>query len=572
MLRSSAALAVFALSASAWAQQVPPTAVQAAPAPAKPGTQQATETPAPPKPSAAELNAKLAAPLPADQAAMKAHVLFLASDAMKGREAGSPEYDIAAQYVAAQFYAAGLKPGGDEGGYLQRVPMVSYRAADKGSVVLTAKGAAPQPLVFGEDYVPAPNAARAETALSAPVVFVGYGVDAPQYRHDDYRSVDVRGKIVMFVGGAPERFGGEERAFFGSAQTKLRAAAAKGAVGAIQLTPVDAAAMARLAGSYDRARMTWAKPDGTGNADGAPMLGTVSATGAAKLFGKAWPKIAAETAKETPRFRSMALPGTLSVATRTSFAPAASSNVVGMIPGSDPQVGQEVVVLSAHLDHIGVGRPVNGDPINNGALDNAIGIASLIEEAKRFTASGQAPKRTVIFLAVTAEEKGLVGSDYFANHPTVPLERIVADVNLDMPILLYPFEDMIVYGAERSTLGPIVRRAVESAGVGLSPDPMPEQGIFVRSDHFRFVQKGVPSVFLWPGQKGPGAAAVGHFMSTNYHRPSDDLAQPILWDQGVRFVDVNYRIAREIADGAERPVWNRGDYFGTLYKGLMAAK
>jgi Zn-dependent M28 family amino/carboxypeptidase len=185
---------------------------------------------------------------------------------------------------------------------------------------------------------------------------------------------------------------------------------------------------------------------------------------------------------------------------------------------------------------------------------------------------GTAPKRTVMFLAVTAEEKGLVGSDYFANNPTVPLETIVADVNLDMPILLYPFEDMIVFGAERSTLGPIVRRAVESAGVALAPDPNPEMGIFVRSDHFRFVQKGVPSVFLWPGQKGPGKAAVDGFFATSYHRPSDDLAQPIRWDQGVRFVDVNYRIAREIADGAERPVWNRGDYFGTLYKGRMASQ
>ena len=175
-----------------------------------------------------------------------------------------------------------------------------------------------------------------------------------------------------------------------------------------------------------------------------------------------------------------------------------------------------------------------------------------------------------MFLAVTGEEKGLVGSDYFTNHPTVPLTSIVADVNLDMPILTYKFEDMVVFGAERSTIGPIVQKAVAAIGVGLSPDPMPEEGIFVRSDHFRFVQKGIPSVFLWPGQKGPGKAAVAYFMANNYHKPSDDLTQPILWDQGVRFVDANYRIAREIADGAQRPVWNAGDYFGTLYKGPMA--
>jgi len=574
MLRFPAALALgVSVVGLAHAQTVPPTATEAAPAPAKPGEQQATAASTPSKPTPAELNAKVTAPLPADQAAMKAHVMFLASDAMKGREAGTGEYDIAAQYVAAQFYAAGLRPGGDQNGYLQHVPLVSYKAAGEGSMVWAGRGGRPMPLVFGTDYVPVPNPVKAETSVSAPVVFVGYGIDAPQYKQADYKAVDVRGKIVLFFGGAPARFGGEERAFFGSGRTKLEVAAARGAVGAIQIGGAARPGMpaTRLAEGYDRPRITWARPDGTGNAAGVPQLATLTREGAAKLFvPRDWTRVTAEAAKPDARFRSQVLPGTLTLASKTSFAPLTSSNVVGMIPGSDPVLKDEVVVLSAHLDHIGVGKPVNGDAINNGALDNAIGIASLIEEAKRFKVAGAAPKRTIMFLAVTAEEKGLVGSDYFANHPTVPLKSIVADVNLDMPILLYPFEDMIVFGAERSTIGPIVRRAVESVGVTLSPDPIPEQGIFVRSDHFRFVQKGVPSVFLWPGAKGPGKAAIDRFLSTNYHRPSDDLAQPILWDQGVRFVDVNYRIAREIADAAERPVWNKGDYFGTLYKGPMA--
>lgn len=587
MFRSLCAGVLLAL-ASAGAAQTgisPVGRPSAAPAPGVPGAPAPVATPAPDKPSAAELNAQLAAPLPADQAAMKAHVLFLASDAMRGREAGSHEFDIAAHYVAAQFYAAGLRPGGDAGGYLQAVPLVSYKAADKGSFVWSGRGAQPTPLTFGEDYVPAANAAAAETSRSARVVFVGWGIDAPQYRHNDYRDVDVRGKIVAFFGGAPARFGGEERAFFGSAATKAAIAQGKGAIGVIALESPRTAAtrpFARAAQGYDAARMTWAKPDGTGSvpAPGAPSLGTVSLVGAAKLFAGArtpWARVAAQAMDENARYKAVELPGTLSVATRTSFTPAASSNVVGVIPGSDPVAGHEVVVLSAHLDHIGVRQGGANDQkatdrINNGALDNAIGIASLIEEAKRFTASGQAPKRTVMFLAVTGEEKGLVGSDYFTHNPTVPLKSIVADVNLDMPILTYRFEDMIVYGAERSSLGPIVRRAVGAAGVSLSPDPMPAEGIFVRSDHFRFVQQGIPAVFLWPGQKGPGKAAVEHFMSTNYHRPSDDLSQPIMWDQGVRFVDVNYRIAREIADGAERPLWNRGDYFATLYGGPVAAR
>ena len=515
------------------------------------------------------------APLPADQAAMKAHVMFLASDAMRGREAGSPEFDIAAQYVASRFYAAGLKPGGDGGSYLQTVPLVSYKADGQGDFIWSDATGTPSPLVFGEDFVPSANPAAAQTAVSAPVVFVGRGIVAPQYGVDDYRGVDVRGKIVAVLGGAPTRFDGEQRAYFSSAATKAAIAAAHGAVGVVVIETPGARGpgFARMARSYDSARMTWATPKGVGNAVGAPVLGTISQAGAAKLFAGArtpWAKIAATLDHDTPTFRAEPLKGSLSVATRTSFTPATSSNVVGIIPGSDPALSQQVVVLSAHLDHLGVRAAGEGDRINNGALDNAIGIASLIEEAKRFTASGTPPKRTVMFLAVTGEEKGLVGSDYFTNHPTVPLQSIVADVNLDMPILTYKFEDMIVFGADRSTLGPIVREAVASAGVGVSPDPMPEQAIFVRSDHFRFVQKGIPSVFLWPGQKGPGKAAVDHFMSTNYHQPSDDLSQPILWDQGIRFVDVNYRIARAIADGAARPLWNKGDYFGTTYRGPMA--
>lgn len=527
-------------------------------------------------PSPAELNARLAAPLPADQAAMKAHVLFLASDAMQGREAGSAAYDIAAQYVAAQFYAAGLKPAGDAAGYLQTVPLVSYKAVGEGTFVLS-RGAAPQPIVFGEDYVPAANPAKAETSVTAPVAFVGYGINAPKYKRNDYTGVDVRGKIVAFFGGAPAGFDGEERAFFSSPATKAREAASRGAIGIIMLSSPKTEKMrpfARMAQGYQAMRMTWAKPDGTGNLDtpNTPMLGTLSLAGAAKLFAGAktpWSAVVAEAAKDNAAFRAQLLPGTLSVATKTSFEPAKSSNVIGVIPGSDPKLKDEVVILSAHLDHIGVKSAGEGDRINNGALDNAIGIASLIEEAKRFKGA-TAPRRTVMFLAVTAEEKGLVGSDYFANHPTVPLKSIVADVNLDMPILTYKFEDMVVFGAERSTIGPIVQKAVAEIGVGLSPDPMPEEGIFVRSDHFRFVQKGVPSVFLWPGQKGAGKAAVEDFMKNRYHKVGDDLTQPILWDQGVRFVDVNYRIGRALADADTRPVWNKGDYFGTLFKGPMA--
>jgi Zn-dependent M28 family amino/carboxypeptidase len=519
--------------------------------------------------------AQEAAPLSPGASAIKGHVMFLASDAMKGREAGSPEYDIAAEYVASQFFAAGLKGGAEKGAYLQQVPLVAYKPDGSGTLSVT-RGAAATPLVTGTDFIVSPNARAKETNLAAPVVFVGYGIVAPQYGRDDFRGLDVKGKIVAFVSGSPSKMTGEERAWFGSATTKARFAAERGAIGAITLTTPRSEkqrAFATLVAVNDHVRMTWANADGTGHVEegSIPTLATLSLTGAEKLFAGArtgWAKVAAEAGKPDARFTVEPLPATLSVASRTSFAPARSSNVVGVLPGTDPMLSKEVVVLSAHLDHIGV-TGTAPDKINNGALDNAIGIASLIEEAKRFGKQG-APKRTILFLAVTAEEKGLIGSDYFANHPTVPAASIVADVNLDMPILTYPFEDMVAFGGDRSTLGPIIRRAVEGGGLALSPDPIPDEGIFVRSDHFRFVQKGVPSVFLWPGQKGPGKEAVTYFLATNYHKPSDDLAQPIQWEQGVRFVDVNYRIAREIADAPARPVWNKGDYFGTLFKGPIA--
>ncbi|MBS0480220.1 MAG: M28 family peptidase [Proteobacteria bacterium] len=540
-----------------------------------------TDKPAPPPPqkeSAASINARVMAPLPPDQAAMKAHVMFLASDAMRGREAGSPEFDIAAQYVAAQFYAAGLRPGGDDGGYLQKVPLLGYKLADKGNFVWTPARGTPQTLAFGEDFVPSPNAARVETSLNAPVVFVGYGIVAPDYKRDDYKGVDVKGKIVAYIGGAPRGYDGEERAFFSSPGTKAAIASAHGAVGAIQIESPragrGATPFAATLRQYDRERVTWSRADGSGKNDGIPLLGTISMAGAAKVFAGAkmsWDQVRKTADSDDAKFASFPLAGTLSVAIKTAMRPMPSSNVIGIIPGADPKLKDEVVILSAHLDHIGVGKPdKTGDTINNGAEDNAIGIASLIEEAKRFTASGKPPRRTVMFLAVTAEEKGLIGSDYFANNPTVPLKSIVADVNLDMPLITYKFEDMVVFGAPRSTLGPIVQKAVESVGVELAPDPMPDEGLFVRSDHFRFVQKGIPSVFLWPGYKGGGKAAWEDFMKNHYHQPSDEIGLPLDWEQGVRFVAVNYAIAREIADNDERPRWNKGDYFGTVFGGYGA--
>lgn len=529
--------------------------------------------------TAAEKNARINAPLPADQAALKSHVMFLASDELRGREAGSHEFDIAAQYVAAQFYAAGLRPMGDDGSYLQKVPLVSYKPDGQGSMRLARKGAAPVDLVFGQDYYPAATPAGGEVNVTGQVVFVGYGITAPQFGRDDYRGARVKGKIVAFFGGAPSAFPSEERAHFSSPATKVEIAKAHGAIGAIVLeSPVagrGAYPFAALGRGWDRPRVTWAEKDGRGHVatPEVPSLGMLSKAGAAKLFEGAktsWESVAKLAEIDGAAFEPVALVPTITYAARTALTPFTSYNVAGIIEGSDPSLKAEVAVLSAHLDHIGVGRPdASGDTINNGALDDAIGVASLIEEAKRFKNADTKPRRSILFLAVTAEEKGLVGSDYFAHNPTVPKGSIVSEVELDMPMLTYKFQDVVVYGAQRSTLGPIVERAGKAIGVTLSDDPLPDEGIFVRSDHYRFVQQGIPAIFLWPGAGGPGRAAIDDFMKNHYHQPSDEIGQTpaIDWESAVRFVDVNYRIAREIADGDQRPLWNKGDFFGLLYGG-----
>lgn len=497
---------------------------------------------------------------------IKAHVTFLADDLLQGREAGTPGFDIAAAYVASQLAQMGVKPGAADGSYFQRVPMTAARSADQGKLVLTSKAGA-TPLTFGVDYLPGRNPLAATTHVSAPLVFVGYGVRNGS--RDDYSGLDVKGKIVVALSGAPRTFQTEERAYYGSTRTKRLAAEAKGAVGFISvMTPSDEKRrpFADSARQWRNWGMAWRAPSGEvfSPAGSTPDLGTISVAGAAKLFAGARQSygavVAAAETGVPPRF---ALPVGLNATINTELKNVESANVVGRIDGADPKLKDEVVVLSAHLDHIGVTPPVNGDAINNGALDNAGGVATTLEVARAFT-QGQPPRRTLLFLLNTAEEKGLVGADYFARNPPTTLP-IVANINLDMPVLTYDFVDVVAFGADRSTLGPAVQKAATRMGLKLSPDPMPEEGLFTRSDHYRFVEQGVPSVFLMTGFENGGREAFTSFLKEHYHKPSDDLALPINYAAGAKFAAINYEIAREVADDDARPAWNRGDFFGTLF-------
>ena len=506
--------------------------------------------------------------------AIRAHMTFLADDLLEGREAGTRGYDLAANYVASQYAQLGVKPGAADGSFHQRVPLLAFKNASEGAFSVTGADGKDMALKFGEDYLPAAQAQAAEVSVNAPLVFVGYGVVAPEKGRDDYAGLDVKGKIVVLLSGAPSMFQTEERAHYGNVTVKRIEAAKRGAAGVITMGTISSEKrrpFERGVANYREWRMTWRDNQDVGYVRGvsAPTLASVSPKGAAKLFAGAPTGLdAVLAAAETPQgaVKGFDLPLKASVALKSEIEKRESSNVVGLIEGSDPTLKAQTIILSAHLDHTGIDDHGKGpDKLNNGALDNASGIATLLEVARGFRNAKTKPKRTIVLLAVTAEEKGLVGSEYFANNPTVAKADIAANVNLDMPILLYPFLDVVAFGADRSTLGATVAKAAGRVGIALSGDPLPDEGLFTRSDHYRFVEQGVPSVFLMTGFQNGGEKAFKDFLATNYHKPSDDLKQPIDYVAAAKFALVNYEIARELADAKARPVWKKGDFFGTQF-------
>ena len=325
----------------------------------------------------------------------------------------------------------------------------------------------------------------------------------------------------------------------------------------------------------DVPRMNWVdadgKPDGYWpqlqggaflNLDAAALLFEGAPIALAEVY-------AADSAGEAiPGF---ALPGTVTLSQQSSQQRITSPNVIAVLEGSDPQLKHEYLVYSAHLDHIGVIKDEDGgDEIYNGAMDNAAGIAIMLETARALQAEQDQLKRSVLFVAVTGEEKGLLGAGYYAQHPTVPLDSIVANINLDMPILVFPFADVIAFGADHSNLKTTVETAANQAGIALTPDPMPEQALFVRSDHYRFVQQGIPAVYLATGftSKNPeedGEELWQKFHKDHYHQASDQADLPFDYESAAIFTEININIGREISNQAERPAWNEGDFFGRTF-------
>ena len=491
---------------------------------------------------------------------VRAHVEFLADDRLGGRDNGTEGFEIAARYVSSRFDAMGFKPGGTQGWY-QPVNIAEY-VLDSSKPAAITIGTRKYPT--GEDLLVGPSPVYGDTTqkLTADAVFVGHG------REQDYAGLDVTGKfVVTLTGNPPGTLAGKI--------DKPAIAGRHGALGLIYLVTPD-----NLKGSFPWAQAVtffqepqtnWLSPDGFPKGENPGLkIGAYLKGAAADTLFKGAPMSAAQlyTALATPG----TMPGSFALKQRVTLERTnivtvkKSENVIGILPGSDPKLANEYVVLSAHLDHEGTDPALEGeDKIYNGAMDNAAGVASMLEAARAFTQGGKRPRRSILFVALTAEEDGLIGSEFMARYPVVGSGKVVADVNLDMPILLYDFQDVVAFGAEYSTLGPLVARAAARMGVTLSPDPMPEEQLFVRSDHYSFVKAGVPSVFLVTGFKNGGEKAFRDFLKTNYHKVSDDIRQPFDWQAGAKFAKINYLIAREIADADEAPRWYEGNSFGMRY-------
>ncbi len=505
---------------------------------------------------------------------LEKHVAYLADDTLEGRMTGEEGYDMAAAYVAAFFDELGLEPGGTDGWY-QTVTFQSYKLDTESARVVAHRDGQDIELAYRDDFGMYGDKVREEKSVRAEVVYAGFGVHAPERGYTDYEDIDVDGKIVAIFSGGPSTLESTERAYYTSSSVKSREAYSRGAVGFISLLS------RRSEESYPwdslkermgkRASMTWLSDSGDAANYWPEGLGSIylSPDAAKDLFaGTPLSFEEARDATEADTPASVPLGFEVTIETKTSFDELTSPNVIGIVRGTDPELKNEYVVYTAHLDHVGVGTEVDGDKIYNGAYDNAMGVALMMEAARSFAA--KPPKRSIMFIALTGEERGLLGSDYFVNYPTVPVDSIVANINLDMPLFLFPVADLVAFGSEHSSLLHPVEKAAEKEGFTLTPDPIPEEGLFRRSDQYSFVRAGIPAIYLIPGFTSvdpeiDGEALFNAHLKDHYHKPSDDLSRHVDWDSAERFGRANTRIGFEIANENTRPVWNEGDFFGEKF-------
>ena len=496
------------------------------------------------------------------------HLRFLSSDLLEGRAPGTRGGRLTAEYLAAQLRAFGVEPGVN-GSYFQQVP-IDVMATQPGSARAAASGRATATLRQPDDVVIWGGSAVPQGAARGELVFVGYGATAPEYRWNDFKDVDVKGKVLLVLVSDPPApvseptlFGGKAMTYYGRWTYKFEEAERRGAAGMLIVHRTDQAGYGWqvVAGSNSTEHRLLTRDPKLPPPLG--VRGWITDSAATALLRRAGLDFGAlRTQAESRDFRPVPTGITMDLAVSSTITRVTSENVIGVVRGRDPAMNRQYVALSGHWDHLGIGTPVNGDSIYNGASDNASGVSALLAIARVAASSQPRPRRSLLFVFVTAEESGLLGSGHFAQSPTVPLSRIAAALNVDMLGFVGRTRDFVVFGDTKSSLGPQLAAMLRPEGLRLTPDAHPELGYFYRSDHFSFAKAGIPAVFIDPGRDvvgrpaGWGQQQEDEFTAKRYHQPSDEYRADLDLSGAVQLADIVYRFARRIADAAAMPTWN----------------
>ena len=499
-----------------------------------------------------------------DGARWWSYVEFLASDKLEGRNTGSEGHRKAAEYVASQFERDGLKPAGEQG-YIQPVKFVTKELDETHSSLTLERNGKDQVLKLGEDAIIG-TGADPVPSLEAGLVFVGYGLRIPENNYNDFAGLDTKGKIAVYFNGAPGTLSSALAAHYQSRAERWAALKSAGLVGAIAIANPRHMDIPwpRIASNRFQMTMQLSAP-GMNETEGEQIGINWNPVHADELLAGTGHTLdelvrAAEGGKQLPRF---AIPGKLKVTTAVKHGDVVSQNIAAIYPGSDPKLKDEYVVMSAHIDHLGVGKPINGDAIFNGAMDNAAGVAAMLDVAARLKETSAKTKRSILFVVVTGEEKGLLGSQYFAANPTVPARSMVADINTDEFLPLFPLKYLTVYGLDESTLGDDIRAIAQQMGVRVQPDPEPARNVFIRSDQYNFIRHGIPALMpAFGSTKGsPEEEILRKWNQERYHAPSDDLNQPVDKEAAAKFNDLVARLVERVANADSKPVWKADSFF-----------
>jgi Zn-dependent M28 family amino/carboxypeptidase len=492
------------------------------------------------------------------------YVKVLADDNTEGRETGSAGLKRAEAYVVEQLKADGVEPAGTDG-YYQPVKFEVRQIVEKHSSIALIRDGKSEPLALGEDAF-FNTRVNLAPEIEAPLVFVGYGLTIPEKNYDDLAGLDLKGKVVVIFGGSPAEMPGALASHYQSAGERWKSLKKAGVLGVINLPNPASMDIPWSRMSLNRAHPSMELADASLNeTEGEKLSMIVNPASAGKLFagsGHTFAEIAelGKDRKPLPRFP---LSVSIKAVTKVEKTEVESANVIGKLPGNDPALKNEYVVLSAHIDHLGIGEPINGDKIYNGAMDNGSGSALLLDVARSLKADPASHKRSILFVFVCGEEKGLLGSKYFTAHSTVPAKSIVADINTDMFLPLIPLKMLTVYGLQESDLGDIVREVAEAQGVKVQPDPEPLRNSFIRSDQYSFIRHGIPALAMKVGyeQGSPDAKLYKDWLTQRYHAPSDDTNQPVDLQSAGAFEAIVRGLTIAVANRTERPQWKSDSFF-----------